>query len=317
MCRWLSAATVAALTAAIVPGLAAAADGGSNLLLRGGSVAAYAGPQTNGRADPLDTGLASAPNWAAPVTTQNAVRLAKAMSEAWAFPAAGGRSDWSRDVGRWSFASVTTSYNGSPDAFNLQAGSLPSSPTLGATGDAAVARTQLLAGYRITPTDRIAVSYGVTTSGSNLQSGRRSKAAYNFWTLTPKVAYIKTLASGDTDASTIVAVGWFSRKTNAIYQNSAVGRIETVVMRQTTSGWGVGGVAAAIEHYSQDPTAPSYAMPHNPNFNGVGLGVGPQINWNTKWQGGNIEFRYRWIYEFNGPGGRADQPMLLSATVHL
>jgi hypothetical protein len=76
MCRLLSAATVAALTAAIVPGLAAAADGGSNLLLRGGPVAAYAGPQTNGRADPLDTALASAPNRAAPVTTQGAVRLA-------------------------------------------------------------------------------------------------------------------------------------------------------------------------------------------------------------------------------------------------
>ena len=243
--------------------------------------------------------------------------MATQMSEAWAFPAATGRSDWSRDVGRWSFASVTTSYNGSPDAFNLQTASLSSSPGFGAAGGDAIARTQLLAGYRITPTDRIAVSYGLTATSSNLQSSRRSKAAYNFWTLTPKVAYIKTLASGDADASTIVAVGWFSRKTNAIYQNSAVGRIETVVMRQGTGGWGVGGVAAAIEHYTQDPTAPSYGMPRNANFDGVGLGVGPQINWNTRWRGGNIEFRYRWIYEFNGPGGHPDQPMLLSATVHL
>ena len=243
--------------------------------------------------------------------------MATQMSEAWAFPAATGRSDWSRDVGRWSFASVTTSYNGSPDAFNLQTASLSSSPGFGAAGGDAIARTQLLAGYRITPTDRIAVSYGLTATSSNLQSSRRSKAAYKFWTLTPKVAYIKTLASGDADASTIVAVGWFSRKTNAIYQNSAVGRIETVVMRQGTGGWGVGGVAAAIEHYTQDPTAPSYGMPRNANFDGVGLGVGPQINWNTRWRGGNIEFRYRWIYEFNGPGGHPDQPMLLSATVHL
>ncbi|MFC4526118.1 hypothetical protein ISN76_20175 [Dyella halodurans] len=265
----------------------------------------------------MDTGLASAPNWAAPITTVDAVRLTTVMSQAWAFPAAGDRSNWSRDVGRWSFAAVTTSNNPSSDAFNLQAGNLPSSPVFMANGDGAIARTQLLAGYRISPTDRIAVSYGVTAASSNLQSSRRSKAAYNFWTLTPKVAYIKTLASGDADASTIVAVGWFSRKANAIYQNSAVGRIETVVMRQGAGGWGVGGVAAAIEHYSQDPTAPSYGMPRNPNFDGVGLGVGPQINWNTRWRGGNIEFRYRWIYEFNGPGGRADQPMLLSATVHL
>ncbi|WP_266180228.1 hypothetical protein [Dyella humicola] len=316
MCRLWKAATVAALTTAIVPGLAAAADGGPELLLRGRPVAAYAGPATNARADSWDTGLASAANGVTPVAAPGAVRMATAMSEAWAFPTAG-RSDWSRDVGRWSFASVTTSYNGSPDAFNLQSASLPSSTSFGANGEAAIARTQLLAGYRITPNDRIAVSYGVTATTSNLQNSRRSKAAYNFWTLTPKVAYIKTLASGEGDASTIVAVGWFSRKTNAIYQNSAVGRIETVVMRQSTGGWGVGGVAAAIEHYSRDPNTPSYGMPRNPSFDGVGLGVGPQINWNTRWRGGNIEFRYRWIYEFNGPGGHASQPMLLSATVHL
>jgi hypothetical protein len=125
------------------------------------------------------------------------------------------------------------------------------------------------------------------------------------------------MPSSDADTSTIVAVGVFSRTTNAIYQNSAVGRIETLVMRQTTGGWGFGGVAAAIEHYTLDPTAPSYGVPHSANFNGAGLGVGPQLNWNTRWRGGTIEFRYRWIYEFNGPGGRPIQPMLLSATVHL
>lgn len=312
-----SATAVAALTAAIVPGWASAADGGSSLVMRGGPVSAYAGPPPSYPTAPLDTGLAAAPYGVAQTTAPGAVALTGAMSEAWAFPTA---TDWSargQDAGRWSFASVTVPFAWSTHPLNSQTGSLPISPASGADRGAAVAITQLVAGYRITPTDRIAVSYGVISSTSNLQSGRRSKAAYNFWTFTPKVAYIKTVPSNDADTSTIVAVGVFSRTTNAIYQNSAVGRIETLVMRQTTGGLGFGGVAAAIEHYTLDPTAPSYGVPHNANFNGAGLGVGPQINWNTRWRGGTIEFRYRWIYEFNGPGGRPIQPMLLSATVHL
>lgn len=317
MCRLSSAAAVAALTAAIVPGLAAAADGGASPVLRSGPVPVYAGGLLSYAVEPSDTGAAGAPYSMAPLAAPGAAALTTQMSEAWASPA---EDDWSargRDAGRWSFASVTVPFAWSPQALNLESGSLPISPTSGPGGGAAAAITQLVAGYHITPNDRIAVSYGVIGTTNNLQSSRRSKAAYNFWTFTPKVAYIKTLPSSDRDTSTIVAVGLFSRTTTAIYQNSAVGRIETLVMRQTTGGWGYGGVAAAIEHYTLDPTVPSYGMPHNPNFNGAGLGVGPQLNWNTTWRGGTIEFRYRWIYEFNGPGGRPIQPMLLSATVHL
>jgi hypothetical protein len=316
MCTLSIAAAVAALTAVIVPGLAAAADGGASPVLRSGSVPVYAGGLLSYPGEPANTGAATTPYSMEPVAAPGAAVLTRQMSEAWAFPA---EDDWSasgRDAGRWSFASVTVPFAWSPHALNLASGSLSISP-LSAPAGGAAAITQLVAGYHITPNDRIAVSYDVIAATSTLQSGRRSKAAYNFWTFTPKVAYIKTMPGSDRDTSTIVAVGLFSRTTTAIYQNSAVGRIETLVMRQTTGGWGYGGVAAAIEHYTLDPTVPSYGMPHNPNFNGAGLGVGPQLNWNTTWRGGTIEFRYRWIYEFNGPGGRPIQPMLLSATVHL
>lgn len=315
MCTLWSAATAAALMAVMIPGAALAADGETNPVTPHGVVNPYTDAQM---LYGLGPSVASAAHLLESPAAANTIGPVKALSQTWAFPGSGANwRAWSRDYGRWSFASVTTPYAWAPYDIGVQAGNAPINPPFGADGDAAVALTQIVASYRITPTDRITVSYGITAPTGSFQSPRRNNAAYNFWTFTPKVAYIRALPGSDSDSSTIVAVGMFSRKTNAIYQNSAVGRIETLVMRQNASGWGFGGVAAAIEHYTIDPTAQTYGMPNTGNFDGVGIGVGPQINWNTKWRGGNIEFRYRWIYEFNGPGGRPIQPMLLSATVHL
>ncbi|MHA6205830.1 hypothetical protein ACXU4B_15500 [Dyella soli] len=310
----LSTATALALLAVMGPGIALAADSGTGVVMPDGS---YAKPLQAYRNSLLTRTAASGPGLLAPATTNDASTLTRDMAAAWAFPATGSNGAWSRNYGRWTFASVTTAYAWSPNVAGGQAGASPTNPLSGASGDAAVGLAQFVASYRITPTSRIAVSYGVTGATSNFQSARRNYSAYNFWTFTPKVAYIKALATADGDASTVLAVGMFSRKTTAVYQNSAVGRIETLVMRQTTGGWSYGGVAAAIEKYTIDPTEPTYGKTNTGNFDGVGIGVGPQVNWNTRWHGNNVEFRCRWIYEFNGPGGRPSQPMLLSATVHL
>jgi len=235
------------------------------------------------------------------------------------FPVASNIPVWGFGRGRWSFASfIATPYlvqatpagAGTSDAMNL-------SPKNIDNGVYEVTFTPLVASYQFSQSDHIAFSLGVSGLAGNLQKGRRAIPGQGIWTLTPKVAYTRVFPSSDGGSSTILAVGSFSRKAVAGYQDGAVGRIEMLVMKQNVSGWGYGGVAAAIEQLKQDPSSLIGRTSNLTSNEGIALGIGPQISWRTRWQGTNIELQYRWLYEFRTPTGHAGQPMLLSATIHL
>jgi hypothetical protein len=225
---------------------------------------------------------------------------------------------WGLSRGGWSFASLIVQPYLVPTApVMLGPASADAQAADGWGRPASVAFTPLVASYRINATDRIAFSLGVSATTNSYQGGTRSSNTLNVWSLVPKVAYTKEFAGADVESSTVLAVGTFSRDAVATYQNGAMGRIETLLMKREPGGWSFGGVAAAIEQ----STIPIGILPgHMPGYNSVGglaIGAGPQLNWSTHWQGSRVELQYRWIHEFRAPNGRTDQPMLLSATLHL
>ncbi|WP_146745399.1 hypothetical protein [Dyella jiangningensis] len=244
--------------------------------------------------------------------------VAMGVADARMFPNAGYLQVSSRTLGRWTFASAVAvpdtaplaATTGMPAAWNMPRWSDVDDPTV-------VDFTPFAASYRISATDRVAVSMQMSMRNQPSRSARLIAASANIWTLTPKVAYTKVMPASEADASTVVALGSFSRTAVAGYQNVAVGRIEALVMRRNASGWGYGGVAALIEQPYMDFN-PAAGKPPGTDVNtGLAMGVGPQVSWSSRWLGSGIEFQCRWIYEFRSPNGHADQPMLLSATLHL
>ncbi|MDG2539685.1 hypothetical protein P5Y53_18550 [Dyella jiangningensis] len=222
----------------------------------------------------------------------------------------------SRTFGRWTFALAVAMTDTAPPA--TAAPAAWDAPRWADVGDPPVVDfTPFSASYRISATDRIAVSLQMGMQNKPSRAARLMAASANIWTLMPKVAYTKVMPSSDTDASTVVAVGSFSRSAVANYQNVAVGRIEALVMHRNGSGWGYGGVAALIQQPYMDFNPASGKPPGMDANSGLAMGVGPQISWSSRWLGSGVEFQCRWIYEFRTPTGHPDQPMLLSATLHL
>jgi hypothetical protein len=225
---------------------------------------------------------------------------------------------WGPAGGRWSFGSLVSVPSGAPSTpADVVATSWTAHQQVGDIGGGGVAFAPIVASYHISQTSRLAFSMGVSVPTVSLRGGRYVYNGANVWGITPKVAYTKVLSSSDVESSTIVAVGTFSRKSVQDYQNGAVGRVEAVVMEKNPNGWGFGGVAAMIQQIYNNPTTMPGRSPNYNNMGGLAMGVGPQVSWSTKWKGSNIDLQYRWIYEFSAPNGHADQPMLLSATLHL
>jgi hypothetical protein len=207
----------------------------------------------------------------------------------------------------------------------------PALPTLDSNGGApastqpvqpgathpAMAVIPLAASYHVNQSQRITVAYGMASANTGSNNWRHDYTNPSFWTFTPKVAFAQVMPSADRQSATVIGVNVFPTSSSQMYENTAVGRVEAMVMRQTSAGWGFGGVAAAIEQFSQDPGTPSRGPPSLQSNDGMGLGVGPQVTWDTRWLGGAVQLRYRWIYELHGPGGHTIQPMLLSASVQL
>lgn len=307
------------LVALMGSGSVLAEDGSGGLLMPGWQPSLLAsGTSTQAsRAWSLSSPLALGSPGDAPLTPDAA--LATEIGGAWMIPAMSGSQIWARELGRWSFTSlVGTSYLPNPSAASQPNWADGINPPNGSNGNLVAVVVPVIASYHISQTDRLTLSPGSIATAHGYQGWQRVHGSSDVWTFTPKIAYTRVITSADAESSTVYAVGVFSQKSVAIYQNAAVGRFEAVVMEQGSNGWGFGGVAAAIQQLNQEP--PAYVLARSPDYSsngGLALGAGPQVTWSTRWLGSNVELRYRWIYEFSAPNGHTEQPMMLSATLHL
>jgi len=85
-------------------------------------------------------------------------------------------------------------------------------------------------------------------------------------------------------------------------------------MKRFPSGWGLGAVGGWI-YQLEDDTGPIADQLNG--FKGHSLGVGPMVNYLKKWQGGQAEFSFRWLHEFDVTNRLKGNPAMLSATITL
>ncbi|WP_157971409.1 hypothetical protein [Dyella sp. C9] len=308
MCPRLVFAALLALAATTVSGTTLAGDSGT-----GGAAPPAADAQAMATADWRSPGIFAG---ALAGTASHAAEVAPVPLTMLSSPTVW--QSWGDPQARWSFASLVIG-PALPSAYGS------GTPATAASGSGAQANAPhyvigvmpLAASYRINQSNRITVAYGMPATNTASGNWRPNNTDPSFWTFTPKVAFAQEVPSADQQSATVFGVNVFSTRSSQMYENTAVGRVEAMVMHQNANGWGFGGVAAAIEQFSEDPGTPSNKPPSLNGNDGMGLGVGPQVTWDTRWLGGNVQLRYRWIYELHGPGGHTIQPMLLSATVHL
>lgn len=300
--------TAAVLLALIWSGSLLAGDGGSGSSTAGSPVEPYAGLTLAGGTWGASTIYDSVYPGAASGMQDDPG--ATALSRTWMLPSMTSVRAGSQGQGSWTFASPASSpYVTDP----VTAGSDPSSRSYSGYAESFV---PVVASYHLGQTKQVAFALGIPTVSRGAQNWRAANGGSDLWTSTPKVAYAMVIPASDQQSSTVVAVGAFARKPDAISQYGAVGRVETAVMRQNSSGWGFGGVAALMQSPDQDSGALG-GRPMNYNASSGGsLGLGPQVTWGTRWLGSKVDVQCRWLYESRGPTGHTEEPVLVTANLH-
>jgi hypothetical protein len=240
---------------------------------------------------------------------------AAALNRTWMLPAM--TSVQAGSQGSWTFASpASTSYVPDPASASNEAAIPGNDPVKRSYGSFAEASIPVVASYHLDQTKQVAFAIGVPTASRGTQNWRAANGGSDVWTSAPKVAYAMVIPASDQQSSTVVAVGAFARRPDAISQYGAVGRVETAVMRQSPNGWGFGGVAALMQGPDQDNGVLG-GRPMNYNASsGSSLGLGPQVTWGTRWLGSKVDVQCRWLYESRGPTGHTEEPVLVTANLH-
>ena len=308
--------TAAAVSLALIwSGPLLAGDGGSDRSTAGLPIEAYArltpAGGTAGANGSYDSGYPGA------AFSMQDDPGATALSRTWMFPAMTSARVGSQGQGSWTFASpASASYVPDPITASNETTASANDPTRPSYGSFAPSFVPVFASYRLGQTKQVAFALGIPTASRGTQNWRAANGGSDVWTSAPKVAYAMVIPASDQQSSTVVAVGAFARRPDAISQYGAVGRVETAVMRQNLSGWGFGGVAALMQAPDQDSGGLG-GRPMNYNASsGSSLGLGPQVSWGTRWLGSKVDVQCRWLYEPRGPTGHTEEPVLVTANLH-
>jgi len=222
---------------------------------------------------------------------------------------------WHTQPSSWNFASSVTL----PFAYvhaNIDAsfGNFTRGQTDHDTGLYDMTFVPVIASHHFSQTQHMSLALYIYAPTGSYDPGRLANVSLNTWTFSPTVGYTQLFQQGTLEWSTTTAVDFYTRNDDTDYQNGAVFRIDTLLVKRFASGWGLGGVGGWIEQIDKDsgPTADKLN-----GFKGRSLALGPMVNYLKKWQGGQVEFSARWLHEFDVKNRLEGNPFMLTATISL
>ncbi len=172
----------------------------------------------------------------------------------------------------------------------------------------------VIASHHFSQTQHMSLALYIYAPTGSYDKGKLANVSLNNWTFSPTVGYTQLFQQGSLEWSVTSAVDFYTRNDDTDYQNGAVFRIDTLLVKRFPSGWGLGAVGGWIQQI-EDDTGPTADRLNG--FKGHSLGVGPMVNYLKKWQGGQVEFSARWLHEFDVKNRLAGNPFMLSATISL
>lgn len=222
---------------------------------------------------------------------------------------------WKTQPSSWNFASMVTLPFAYVDAnVNARLGNFSASRSSHVLGPYDMFFAPVIASHHFSQTQHISFSLYIYAPTGDYKEGRLANASLNTWGFSPTVGYTALFDHGSLEWSTTTAVDFYTKDKATDYQNGSVYRLDSLLLKRFPSGWGVGAVGGWIYQLEND-TGPTADLLNG--FKGHSLGLGPMINYAKKWQGGQAEFSFRWLHEFDVTNRLKGNPAMLSATITL
>jgi len=222
---------------------------------------------------------------------------------------------WNTKPSSWNYASMVTvpfAYAGVD--VNARLGQLSGSMHDSDTGLYDMAFAPVIASHHFSQTQHMSLSLYIYAPTGDYTKGALANLSLHNWTFSPTVGYTQLFQEGTLEWSSTTAVDFYTKDNATDYQNGAVFRIDSLLIKRFSSGWGIGGVGGWIYQLESDtgPTADRLN-----GFKGRSLALGPIATYLKKWQGGQVEFSARWLHEFDVKNRLKGNPFMLSATIAL
>lgn len=222
---------------------------------------------------------------------------------------------WNTKSPAWNFASMVSLPVAYVDASaNLRTGQLSGTRYDNDIGLYDMTFVPVIASLHISRTQHVSLALYVDAPTCDYQKGQLANPSLNNWTFSPTVGYTQLFQDGSLEWSATTAVDFYTKNNATDYQNGAVYRIDSLLMKRFPTGWGVGAVGGWIYQLEND-SGPTADMLNG--FKGHSLAFGPMVNYLKKWQGGQVEFSVRWLHEFDVKNRLQGNPAMLTATISL
>lgn len=219
---------------------------------------------------------------------------------------------WDTGKGRWNFASMATVpfvYIDATAQANIGSVSGRQDDVGNGLFDAFFA--PVIASYHIDELRHISMSLYIYAPTGEYDEGKLANPSLNNWTFSPTFGYTQLLQNGTLEWSSTAAVDFYTENEATDYQNGAVFRLDSLLIKRTASGWGFGGVGGWIEQIEDDDAAIADRLN---GFKGRSFALGPIVTYAKKWDGGQVEFSARWLKEFDVKNRLEGDPFMLSAS---
>jgi hypothetical protein len=153
--------------------------------------------------------------------------------------------------------------------------------------------TPIIAGYKLTPDDNIALSFNFYAPTGNYNPNALANAGLNTWTFIPQVAYTKTLPEYGVEFDAVMGLQFYTRNSATNYQNAPLFTLDLMGRKIFPSGLGVGLVLGTTQQLGSDtgPIADRLG-----GFRGSDFALGPIVTYSTKIDGKlPVSAALRWL----------------------
>ncbi|MDR5740003.1 transporter [Caballeronia sp. LZ016] len=198
------------------------------------------------------------------------------------------------NVSGWDIASsVTLPYVWTKVTGSLSAGRFSSSTSDRASNLFDMYFTPLEAGYHITKTDHIALSFNFWAPTGHYNSNDLANPSLNNWTFVPQVAYTKLIPQYDLEFDAVLGVQFYTRNTATDYHNAPLLTADAMGIKRFPNGLGVGLVMGTVQQLGNDSGPIADRLN---GFVGHDFSLGPILTYDTKLYGKHpLSATIRWV----------------------
>ncbi|PTR32497.1 hypothetical protein C8J98_10550 [Luteibacter sp. OK325] len=222
---------------------------------------------------------------------------------------------WKTEPSSWNYASmVTLPFANGHLSVDARIGRFSGSVHDSNTGLFDMAFAPVIASHHFSETQHVSVSLYVYAPTGEYKEGKLANLTLHNWTYSPTVGYTQLFQNESLEWSSTAAVDVYTKDYATDYQNGAVFRIDSLLIKRFPSGWGIGAVGGWIEQIEDDtgPTADALN-----GFKGRSFALGPTGTFKKTWEGGQVEFSFRWLHEFDVKNRLKGNPAMLTASLSL